>query len=115
MSRQGRRGRRGTRCTSPAGPAASRPMPTAAVSSRTWGAPPAVAEDWALAVARAAPVGTPSSPRPSRRLIGGLRSAPVPRVAEGGRRVAYLYDDGRGVRRLRDASSDGSGELRLAG
>jgi len=69
------------------------------------GAPHALAEDWALAVARAAPVDTPSSPRPSRRLIGGLRSAPVPRVAEGGRRVAYLYDDGRGVRRLRVAEA----------
>ncbi len=38
-----------------------------------------------------------------RALVSGLRSAPVPRVAPDGRRVAYLHDDGRGARRLRVA------------
>ena len=38
-----------------------------------------------------------------RMLVGGLRSAPVPRAAPDGRRIAYLHDDGRGARRLRVA------------
>jgi hypothetical protein len=67
---------------------------------RLAGAPRPLAEDWALAIARAVPADTAAA---GKRLIGGLRSAPVPRVAPDGRRVAYLYDDGRDMRRLRIA------------
>ena len=75
---------------------------------RRAGAPHALGEDWVLAVAHAAPSVTPGGERrgAARELVvGGLRSAPVPRVARDGRRVAYLYDDGRGVRRLRVAEA----------
>ena len=58
-----------------------------------------LAAAWERATGAAAVVG----PDTGRALVGGLRGAPVPRVAPDGRRVAYLHDDGRGARRLRIA------------
>ncbi|HEY3279019.1 MAG TPA: hypothetical protein VGJ83_00780 [Gemmatimonadales bacterium] len=75
---------------------------------RRAGAPRALSDDWARAIALATPADSASA-APSRRLIGGLRSAPVPRLSADGRRLAYLYDDGRGARQLRvvDATTEG--------
>jgi hypothetical protein len=67
---------------------------------RIAGAPRALSADWARAIERAAPADS-SDTAQSRTIVGGLRSAPVPRVSPDRRRVAYLYDDGRGARRLR--------------
>jgi len=58
-----------------------------------------LAAAWERATGAAAGAGADTG----RALVGGLRSAPVPRVAPDGRRVAYLSDDGRGARRLRVA------------
>ena len=66
---------------------------------RLAGAPRALSDDWARAIERAAPAPAPVAPA-GRRLVGGLRSEPVARVAPDGRRVAYVCDDGRGARRL---------------
>jgi hypothetical protein len=82
---------------------------------RRAGAPRALSDDWTRAIALAAPGDSaPSSSAPSRRLIGGLRSPPVPRLSPDGQRLAYLYDDGRGARRLRvvDATTEAGGRVR---
>ena len=65
---------------------------------RRIGAPHALTEDWRGAIAEAVPrdVGTNS-----HLLAGRLRTQPVPRVAPDGHIIAYVYDDGRGARRLR--------------
>ena len=56
-------------------------------------------EEWSQSIAAAVP---PSqSGARARLLVGRLRSQPVPRVSPDGRSLAYLYDDGRGARRLR--------------
>ncbi len=63
------------------------------------GATEALADEWSRAIATAVP---PSPPATRAQLIAGrLRSQPVPRVSPDGRSLAYLYDDGRGARRLR--------------
>lgn len=73
---------------------------------RRAGAPAALTTDWRRAIAAAAPATAPPDGA-SRLLAGELRSEPIPRVAPDGRHVAYVHDDGRGVRRLRvlDAAS----------
>jgi len=55
-------------------------------------------ESWKRAVATAVP-GKPVTT--STLIAGGLRSQPMPRISSDNRSVAYLYDDGRGARRLR--------------
>ena len=65
---------------------------------RRLGAPRALTDEWARAIAAAAPEQQATR---SRLIAGALRAEPVPRIAPDGRRVAYLYDDGRGARRLR--------------
>lgn len=69
--------------------------------------------EWRGAVAATRP-GLPE-PATSRRVVGSLRSQPVPRVAPDGKHIAYLHDDGRGARRLRvidPTTADGSPVLR---
>src|SRR6266446_2393604 len=58
-----------------------------------------LADAWSRSIASA----VPASPLGARAqlLVGGLRSQPVPRISPDGRSLAYLYDDGRGARRLR--------------
>ncbi|HEV8265069.1 MAG TPA: hypothetical protein VGQ06_08965 [Gemmatimonadales bacterium] len=68
---------------------------------RRAGSPRSLGDDWARAIAGAIP--TSGSASSSRRIVGSLRSAPVPRVSPDGRSVAYLHDDGRGAPRLRVA------------
>ena len=63
------------------------------------GATHSLADEWSRAIAAAVP-----APQPGARaqlVAGRLRSQPVPRVSPDGRSLAYLYDDGRGARRLR--------------
>ena len=55
-------------------------------------------ESWKRAIATA---GSDQPATRSRLIAGRLRSEPLPRVAPDGRSLAYLYDDGRGARRLR--------------
>ena len=68
---------------------------------RRAGAPRSLAEEWSSAAQAAVPTYQPG--RQGRLIAGELRTQPVPRVApEGGRHsLAYVYDDGRGARRLR--------------
>ena len=75
------------------------------------GAPRALTDDWARAVAEAKPDQPPPQSR-SRLIAGALHSQPVPRVAPDGRSVAYVSDDGRGARRLRVMDADGGAILR---
>lgn len=68
---------------------------------RRAGAPRALTDDWHHAVAAAAPGDPLVPPWTSRLLVADLRSEPAPRPSRDGRQVAYLYDDGRGARRVR--------------
>jgi hypothetical protein len=70
---------------------------------RRVGVPRGLTDEWTRALAAATPAETATR---SRRIAGGLRSAPVPRIAPDGRRVAYLWDDGRGSRQLRVVDAD---------
>ncbi len=64
---------------------------------------------WKTAVATAAS----AQPATRSRLIaGGLRSQPVARVSPDGRRLAYVYGDGRGAPRLRVIDPQSGAELR---
>jgi len=67
------------------------------------GATHSLADEWSRAIATAVPPAPPAAQSGARaQLVAGrLRSQPVPRVSPDGRRLAYLYDDGRGSRRLR--------------
>jgi len=64
------------------------------------GAPDALTDSWTRAIAEAA-LGQPATR--SQLLAGRLRTEPVPRMSPppDGRRLAYVYDDWRGARRLR--------------
>jgi hypothetical protein len=55
-------------------------------------------ENWKRAVATA---GSTEPATRSRLIVGRLRTEPLARVAPDGRSLAYVYDDGRGARRLR--------------
>ena len=66
---------------------------------RRAGATEPLADAWERAIAAAGPVYQPGMQ--GQLIAGRLWSQPVPRVAPDGRRLAYLYDDGRGARRLR--------------
>lgn len=55
-------------------------------------------ESWKRAVATA---GSTEPATRSQLIVGRLRVEPLARVAPDGRSLAYLYDDGRGARRLR--------------
>jgi hypothetical protein len=63
------------------------------------GATEALADAWSRAIATAVPASQPGAR--AQLIVGRLRSQPVPRVSPDGRSVVYLYDDGRGARRLR--------------
>ncbi len=63
------------------------------------GLPQSLTDAWSRSIAGAVPA-TPVEAR-AQLLVGRLRSQPVPRVSPDGRSLAYLYDDGRGARRLR--------------
>src|SRR6266851_2148842 len=63
------------------------------------GAAQPLADEWTRAIATAVPVSQPGAQ--SQLIAGRLRSEPAPRVAPDGRSLAYVYDDGRGARRLR--------------
>ncbi|HEX9283409.1 MAG TPA: LpqB family beta-propeller domain-containing protein [Gemmatimonadales bacterium] len=56
---------------------------------------------------RPAPAPGDGAPPPARVIDSLLRTEPVPQVSPDGRRVAYVWDDGRGTRELRvlDAAS----------
>ena len=74
------------------------------------GATQPLADEWTRAIATAAPG---SQPGPQSQLIAGrLRYEPVPRVAPDGRSLAYVYDDGRGARRLRVVDQQSGAVLR---
>lgn len=62
------------------------------------GLPEALTSDWSRAVAEAAP---PDAGTKSTLIAGKLRVQPVPRVSPDGEKLAYLYDDWRGARRVR--------------
>ncbi|HLQ59389.1 MAG TPA: hypothetical protein VK113_07735 [Gemmatimonadales bacterium] len=74
------------------------------------GAASPLADEWTRAIASAVPVSQPGTQ--SQLIAGRLRSEPVPRVAPHGRSVAYVYDDGRGARRLRIADLKNAAVLR---
>ena len=65
------------------------------------GATQSLSDEWSRAVAGALPAAQPGARGRGQLVIGRLRSQPVPRVSPDGRNLAYLYDDGRGARRLR--------------
>ena len=68
-------------------------------------------DEWSRAIATAVPATQPSAAR-AQLLAGRLRSQPVPRVSPDGHRLAYLYDDGRGARRLRVVDPNSGAVLR---
>ena len=53
---------------------------------------------WKRAIATAVPGALVTS---STLIAGGLRSQPTPRISSDRRSIAYVYDDGRGARRIR--------------
>src|SRR5882672_3498394 len=63
------------------------------------GATQPLADEWSRAIAAAVPLARAQTS--SQLIVGRLRSQPVPRLSPDGRSLAYLYDDGRGARRLR--------------
>ena len=80
---------------------------------RQAGAQP-LASEWSRAITAAVPP-IPAAAQSGTRaslIAGRLRSQPVPRVSPDGRRLAYLYDDGRGARRLRVVDPQSGAVLR---
>ena len=75
------------------------------------GAARSLTDEWSRAIATAVPA-TPLGAARAQLLAGRLRSQPVPRVSPDGRRLAYLYDDGRGARRLRVVDPNSGAVLR---
>jgi hypothetical protein len=73
------------------------------------GVPRALTDSWTRAIETAAP-DQPATR--SRLIVGRLRTEPVPRVSLGGRWLAYVYDDGRGARRLRVVDPESGAVLR---
>jgi hypothetical protein len=65
------------------------------------GATQPLADEWSRAIATAVPASPPAGGARAQLLVGRLRSQPVPRVSPDGGSLAYLYDDGRGARRVR--------------
>ena len=63
------------------------------------GVPRPLADAWSCAIATAVPDTQPGVR--SQLVVGGLRAEPVPRLSPDRRSLAYVYDDGRGARRLR--------------
>lgn len=73
------------------------------------GAPNALTDGWARAIATALPEQPATR---SQLLVGRLRAQPVPRMSPDGRKLAYVYDDWRGARRLRVVDPQSGAVLR---
>ncbi len=74
------------------------------------GATQPLTDAWLRAIATAVPASQPETR--GQVLASRLRSQPVPRVSPDGRSLAYLYDDGRGARRLRVVDPQSGAVLR---
>ncbi len=74
------------------------------------GVPRPLADAWSRATATAVPDTQPGVR--SQLVVGGLRAEPVPRLSPDWRSLAYVYDDGRGARRLRVVDPQNGAVLR---